>query len=121
VPTDLPNRFLSWGVVRLPRTFQIAPVGEYRSGFPYLETNVSQGYAGIPYHNRFPSFFSIDSRLSREFQVTREYAMRLSLVAFNLANHFNPEAVHSNTADPAYGYFLGHRGRRFTVDFDFLF
>jgi hypothetical protein len=29
--------------------------------------------------------------------------------------------VHANTADPAYGYFFGHRGRRFTVDFDFLF
>jgi len=23
--------------------------------------------------------------------------------------------------DPAYGYFFGHRGRRFTVDFDVLF
>ena len=41
--------------------------------------------------------------------------------SFNLTNHFNPEAVHANTGDPAFGYFFGHRGRRFTVDFDVLF
>jgi hypothetical protein len=29
--------------------------------------------------------------------------------------------VHPNVADPAYGYFFGHRGRRFTLDFDVLF
>ena len=41
--------------------------------------------------------------------------------SFNLTNHFNPEQVHNNIADPAHGLFFGHRGRRFTVDFDFLF
>jgi hypothetical protein len=45
----------------------------------------------------------------------------VSLASFNLTNHFNPEAVHSNIADPARGLFFGHRGRRFTVDFDVLF
>ena len=46
---------------------------------------------------------------------------RTALNVINLTNHFNPEVVHANVADPAYGYFFGHRGRRFTVDFDFLF
>jgi hypothetical protein len=45
----------------------------------------------------------------------------LSVSSFNLTNHFNPEALHSNAADPAFGYFFGHRGRRFTADFDVLF
>jgi len=36
-------------------------------------------------------------------------------------NHFNPEAVHFNTADPNFGMCFGHRGRRFTGDFDFIF
>jgi hypothetical protein len=121
LPTDLPNRFLAWGVVRLPKKFQVAPVVEWRNGFPYLETNVYQDYAGTPYRDRFPTFFSVDSRFSKDFQVSPKYAVRLSLSGFNLTNHFNPEAVHSNTADPVYGYFLGHRGRRFTMDFDFLF
>jgi hypothetical protein len=53
--------------------------------------------------------------------LTPKYAVRLSITGFNLSNHLNPEAVHNNIADPAYGYFFGHRGRRFTADFDFIF
>jgi hypothetical protein len=119
--TELPNRFLTWGVVRLPQRLQIAPVMEYRSGFPYIETDVAQGYAGIPNRNRFPNFLSVDSRFSKDLKVNSKYSVRLSVSGFNLTNHFNPEAVHANTADPAYGYIFGHRGRRFTADFDFLF
>jgi hypothetical protein len=119
--TDLPHRVITWGVFRLPRKFQVAPVLEYRTGFPYLETDAAQDYAGVPNRNRFPNFLSVDSRFSKDFQVTAKYAMRLSVSGFNLTNHFNPEAVHGNTADPVYGYFFGHRGRRFTADFDFMF
>ena len=70
---------------------------------------------------RFPNFFSADTRLMRDFKVTAKYTVRLSVTGFNLTNHFNPEAVHYNVDDPAYGYFFGHRGRRFTVDFDVVF
>ncbi len=119
--TDLPNRFIGWGVFRLPRKFQVAPVMEYRSGFPYSRLDVLQQYVGTPYSARFPSFFSLDSRFSKDIKVHPKYSVRISLSAFNLTNHFNPEAVHLNTADPAFGMFFGHRGRRFTADFDFLF
>ncbi len=119
--TDLPNRFLTWGVIRLPLKFQIAPTIEYRTGFPYIETNVWQNYFGVPNAQRYPNFFSVDSRFSKDFQLNPKYAVRLSITGFNLTNHFNPEAVHNNVADPAFGYFFGHRGRRFTLDFDFLF
>ncbi|MGD0872325.1 MAG: TonB-dependent receptor [Bryobacteraceae bacterium] len=121
LPGSLPDRFLAWGVVRLPAAFRIAPVVEYRSGFPYSTINVFQDYAGIPNSNRFPHFFSLDSRVSKDIRVNPKYSVRLSLSSFNLTNHFNPEAVHANIADPASGYFFGHRGRRFTVDFDILF
>jgi hypothetical protein len=119
--TDIPNRFLVWGVIRLPQKFQVAPIIEYRNGFPYLETDAAQQYVGVPYRNHFPNFMSVDSRFSKDLKLNAQYSVRLSLSAFNLTNHFNPEAVHGNTADPLYGYFFGHRGRHFTVDFDFLF
>lgn len=119
--TDLPNRFLAWGVFQLPQKFQIAPLIEFRNGFPYIETDAAQRYAGVPNRNRFPNFLSVDSRFSRDFQINPKYAVRISVSGFNLTNHFNPEAVRANTGDPAYGYFFGHRGRRFTLDFDFLF
>jgi hypothetical protein len=121
LPADLPNRFLAWGLVKLPAQVRIAPVVEYRSGFPYLVKDAMQDWIGTPNDRRFPHFFSIDSRISKDIQVNPKYAVRLSLASFNLTNHFNPEAVHNNVADPAYGLFFGHRGRRFTVDFDVLF
>jgi hypothetical protein len=120
-PADLPNRFLTWGVLHLRRKFQVAPVIEYRSGFPYITTDAAQNYAGMPNERHFPRFFSLDSRVSKDIQVSKSYAVRLSVSGFNLTNHFNPEAVHANIADPAFGYFFGHRGRRFTLDFDVLF
>ena len=119
--TDLPNRFLAWGVLRATKTLQFAPMIEYRNGFPYLETDVHQDYAGAPYRNRYPVFASIDTRVSKDVKINSSYSVRVSVTGFNLTNHFNPEAVHANTGDPAYGYFFGHRGRRFTADLDFLF
>lgn len=121
LPGDLPNRFLAWGTAVLPEKFRIAPMFETRSGFPYFVTDAAQNYVGIPNQNRYPLFLSVDARLSRDFQVTRKYAVRLSVTGFNLTNHFNPEAFHSNIADPAYGIFFGERHRRFTADFDVLF
>ena len=120
-PTDIPNRFLAWGTVHLPRGFGIAPVFEYRSGFPYVTTNALQSYVGIPNLTRFPDFLSADARVWRDFQVSKKYSIRLSVSGFNLTNHSNPEAVHWNTGDPAYGLFFGDRHRRFTADFDVNF
>ncbi len=121
LPTDLPNRFVAWGSFRLAQGFRVSPVFEYRNGFPYAATDAAQNYAGIPNLARFPDFLSVDSRVSKDFQVNPKYAVRFSVSAFNLTNHFNPEAVHSNIGDPASGLFFGHRGRRFTADFDIIF
>lgn len=121
LPGNLPNRFLAWGMVKLPGKMLVSPVVEYRSGMPYTVKNELQDWIGVPNSHRFPDFFSLDSRISKDIQLNPKYAVRLSLASFNLFNHFNPEAVHYNAADPAYGLFFGHRGRRFTVDFDILF
>jgi hypothetical protein len=121
LPTDLPNRFLAWGLLQLPQGFRIAPVVEYRSGFPYAVTDAYQNYVGVPYANRFPGFFSLDARFSKDIKVNPKYTIRPSISVFNLTDHFNPEALRSNIADPAYGFFFGQRGRRFTADLDFVF
>jgi Carboxypeptidase regulatory-like domain len=121
LPTDLPNRFLAWGVMWLPLGFQIGPSIEYRNGFPYVVADAAQNYVGVPNQSRFPAFFSVDSRFSKDFKVSPKYTVRLSVSAYNLSNHFNPEAVHANIGDPARGLFFGDRGRHFTADFDILF
>jgi hypothetical protein len=121
LPANMPNRFLAWGLVQLPAGFRIAPLVEVRNGFPYAITDATQNWIGTPYSTSFPAFISVDARISKDFKVNPKYTVRLSVSSYNLTNHFNPEAVHANIADPAFGYFFGHRGRRFTADFDVIF
>jgi hypothetical protein len=121
LPTDLPNRFLVWGNLQLPHGFRVAPVLEFRNGFPYAVTDALQNYVGVPYQTRFPNFFSADARLSKDFKVSPKYTFRISVAGFNLTDHFNPEAIHTDIADPGFGTFVGQHGRRYTADFDVLF
>jgi hypothetical protein len=122
LPGDVPNRFLWWGNVNVPRPrLQILPLVEYRSGFPYSNVNVLQDYAGAPNSSRFPNFFSLDARIVKDFKVHPKYSIRLSLTGLNLSNHFNALAVHANTDDPQYGIFFGTYHRRYRGDFDIIF
>jgi hypothetical protein len=121
LPTDIPNRFLAWGLFQLPWKIRIAPTVEYRTGFPYIVTDAFQNYVGTPDQNHYPGFFSADAKVSKDFKVSAKYSLRPSVSIFNMTDHFNPEALHNNIADPAYGLFFGQRGRRFTADFDVIF
>ena len=121
LPGSLPHRFLAWGIFRITRSVRIAPVVEFRNGFTYNVIDAYRNYADTPGKNRYPRFLSVDARLSKDIKVHPKYSVRLSLSSFNLTNHFNPEAVHNNIDDPSFAYFFGHRGRRFTGDFDVLF
>jgi hypothetical protein len=121
LPGDLPNRFLAWGVLQLPKKIRIAPLVEYRNGFPYAVTDAAQNYVGTPNKTRFPNFYSFDSRVSKDIKLNDKYSVRFSVSGFNLTNHFNPVTVHSNIDDPQYGLFFGNYNRRFRLDFDVLF
>ncbi|MGB8060264.1 MAG: TonB-dependent receptor plug domain-containing protein [Candidatus Sulfotelmatobacter sp.] len=123
LPSEIPNRFLLWGMYSLPRKFRVMPKIEDRSGFPYQPTNVLQQYiTSIPgAQPRFPRYFSFDLRASKDIQVTPKHAIRLSATVMNLTNHFNALEIHSNVADPQYGRFFGNINRKVLFDFDFLF
>jgi hypothetical protein len=124
LPGDLPNRFLAWGHVSVPFwQLQLMPTIEFRNGFPYTAYDVLQTYVGTPNRDstRFPKFFSADARVMRDFKVNPKYTLRLSLTGFNLTNHFNALAIHSNTADPQYGVFFGNYHRRYRFDFEVVF
>jgi hypothetical protein len=121
LPTDIPNRLLAWGTIVLPRGWRISPVVELRNGFPYAVTDALQNYVGIPYQNRFPTFFSADARISKDIKVSPKYTLRFSVSGFNLTDNFNPEGLHTDTADPGFGTYVGQHGRRYTADFDVIF
>ncbi|MGH9833261.1 MAG: TonB-dependent receptor [Blastocatellia bacterium] len=135
LPADLPHRFLAWGTVKLPWKARVSPLMEWRTGLPYAVFDERQNYVGQPYSDktRFPSFFSLDARFIREFEINRPVEklfkrklkdptfVRVSVSFYNLTNHFNPPAVHNNIADPQFGLFFGQNKRRFRVDFDLIF
>jgi hypothetical protein len=123
LPVDVPHRLIGWGTIPLPRRVTLAPIVEIRSGFPYSVRDAGQEFVGVRNADatRFPRFFAIDLEVAKELQVTRKYAVRLSLRGFNLTNHFNPRDVRLNTADPGFGRFLASYRRYFAGGFDVVF
>jgi carboxypeptidase family protein/TonB-dependent receptor-like protein len=121
LPGDLPNRFLAWGMIRLPWRMRISPMVELRNGFPYATVDEAQNYVGLPNTTRFPLFFSLDARVSKDLRLSDKYTLRFSVSGFDITNHSNPLSVHANIDDPQYGVFFGSHKRRFKVDFDVIF
>ncbi len=124
--TDLPHRFLAYGLIKAPWRLRFAPLLEYRNGFPYSTVDERQQYAGVPNSDatRFPNFYSLDLRLMKDFDIPyrkKKYTVRLSFVGYNVTNHFNPLDVHRNTADPQSGLFFGKYRRWFKMDFEVFF
>jgi hypothetical protein len=120
VPGNIPHRFLTWGVFPMRYGIRMAPMIEWRTGFPYVAVDERQRYAGVPNSLRFPPFFSLDVRASKDVPF-RNHKFRLSFSLFNATNHGNYDAIRLNTVDPQFGELLGQRPRRFRLDFDWLF
>ena len=121
--TNVPNRLLAWGNIALPRKVTISPIIEWRSGFLYSIVDQNQNFVGTrnASNQRFPNFFSVDAEISKDFQVTQKYAIRLSLRGFNLTDHFNPRNFRNNLGDPQFGTFINSYRRYFTGGFDIIF
>jgi hypothetical protein len=120
---DIPNRFLTWGSVKLPWTITAYPKIEWRSGFPWQSLDVYQNYlqSAPAGKSRFPSYFAADARVAKDVKINSKYTLRPSISISNLTNHFNALEIHSNIADPQYGQFFGNYSRRLRVDFDVVF
>jgi len=123
LPFDVPHRIIGWGKISLPSRSTISPIFEWRSGFPFSVRDVAQNFVGVRNADatRFPRFLSVDAELAKEFQITKKYGVRLSILGFNLTNHFNPRDVRANTADPQFRQFFASYRRYFTGGFDILF
>ena len=109
-PHDVPSRVLLWGHVNLPWKLQVSPALEWRRGFPYTVFN--EDYSPASERNRggrFPSFFSIDFRITRAVTIFGKQT-RIGLQGFNLTNHFNPRDVQANLASPRFGEFANSVG-----------
>ena len=121
LPGDIPNRALLWGQFKLPIKVRLTPLVEFRSGFPYQVRNVLQDYIATTRDTRFPNYFSLNTRVSRDFQVSRKYALEASISLTNITDHFNPLEVHANNADPQFRKFFAYYDRRARFDLEVKF
>jgi hypothetical protein len=118
LPSDVPNRVVSWGTFRLPWSLTMSPVIDVHTGFPYSNVNVLQNYAGRPNGQRFPTFFSLDAQAYRDFHLHLPFTehgsrhkVRVGLYSINLTNHGNFHDVYNNDASPFFGKFTGFQRR----------
>jgi len=118
LPSDVPHRVVSWGVFELPFKLTLTPVVDVRTGLPYSNFDVLQNYVGEANSLRFPTFFSLDARIYREFPLhlpfrerSTKRKIRFGVYTINLTNHLNPRDVFSNVASPLFGRFAGFQHR----------
>jgi hypothetical protein len=118
LPSDVPNRLVSWGVFHLPLSLTVSPVVDVHTGFPYSNVDVLQNYAGLPNGQRFPTFFSLDAQVYRDFHLHLPFTergsrhkVRVGLYSINLTNHGNFHDVYNNEASPFFGSFTGFQRR----------
>jgi len=127
LPSDIPNRFISWGIFALPWKLTFSPLVDIHSGFPYSPIDVRQEFVGTPNGQRFPEFFSLDLKLYREFRVPflgnrsgKQHYVRLGVYTLNATNHGNYNAVYNNVASPNFGQFVGFLYRHEGAIIDFV-
>jgi len=118
LPSDVPHRLVSWGILDLPWKLTLSPVVDVHTGLPFSDVDVLQNYVGPPNSLRFPTFFSLDARVYREFPLrlpfvgrSKSRKIRLGLYSLNLTNHLNPHDIYNNVASPLFGQFAGYHRR----------
>jgi hypothetical protein len=123
--SEIPNRFVSWAVVPLRWHLTFTPVLDVHSGLPYSEVDELQNYVGRPNSQRYPTFFSFDVRVYREFKINMPFIgrmknqrFRFGLYSLDVTNRFNPLDVYNNVTSPYFGHFVGYQRRHdgFVID-----
>jgi hypothetical protein len=126
LPANVPNRVVTWGRFKVPWGVTATPLLDVHSGFPYSNVDVLQNYVGVANSQRFPTFFSLDLKLSKDFNLPltswlKNHKFRGALQIYNITNHSNPLDVYSNITSPFFGHFVGFQHRLFDVSFDIVY
>ncbi len=103
IPTDVRHRLLLRGTIGIPGRWDLAPVLELRSGFPwsavdeYLDFRGPRGRAG-----RLPMVHTLDIAASRPWQL-RKYRFRAGLRAYNVFGAAAERDIQTSLASPLLG------------------
>jgi len=126
LPSNVPDRFITWADFKLPYESTISPVFDLHSGFPYSALDELQNYAGVPNSRRFPAFVSLDLKLAKDFKVPfipwlRNHKLRGAVAIFNLTDHANPRDVYNNITSSLFGQFVGFQHRFYDAYLDIVY
>jgi hypothetical protein len=105
IPTDVPNRLLIRGMIGLPGQWDLAPLIEVRSGFPWSAVNEVQDFVGERNRaGRLPSVHTVDFSLSRPWHLFK-HRFRAGIKVYNLLGASAERDVQNNLASPNFGHF----------------
>ena len=104
-PTDVRHRLMVRGTIGLPGKWDLAPVVELRSGFPWSAVDEFHDFAGRRNRaGRLPAVRTLDFQLSRPWQFKR-YRFRAGIRAYNLFGSDAARDVQNNRTAPDFGSF----------------
>jgi hypothetical protein len=128
LPSNIPNRVITWGEFAVPWSITLSPVFDIHEGFPYSSYDAYQNYVGQPNGFRFPEFYSLDLKISKDFHLPfihwdffKKHKFRGALEIFDITNHQNPVNVYNNITSPFYNHFIGFQHRTFSTYFDLIY
>ena len=106
IPTDVPHRVIVRGTIGLPGQWDIAPVVEIRSGFPWSAVNEFQDFVGPRNQSgRLPRVRTLDLSISRPWQVWT-YRFRGGIKVYNVFGASAERDAQTNVTSPSFGQFF---------------
>jgi Carboxypeptidase regulatory-like domain len=127
LPSDVPNRLVAYGIFAIPWKMTFSPLVDVHTGYPFSSIDERQQYVGTPNGERFPTYFSLDLKVYREFRIPflgnrrgKVHHFRFGAYTLNVTNHGNFNAVYNNVTSPFYGTFVGFLYRHEGLILDFV-
>ena len=121
---DAPNRFIFWGTFNLKYGITLAPVFDFRTGFPYSFIDENRNFVGPRNQaGRYPNFVSLDLQVVKTISLPgrfKGYRAQLGFKVFNVTNHFNPRDFQNNIDSEAFGGYYNGVGRKYGTKITFV-
>lgn len=116
-PTDVPHRLVLRGTLGLPGKWDLAPLLELRSGFPWSAVNEFQDFVGARNRaGRLPAVRTLDFTLARPWRIAGR-RFRAGVKVYNVFGASADRDVQTNLTAPDYGTFYNPIERSIGVTF----
>jgi hypothetical protein len=100
--TDVPHRLLLRGTIGFPGQWDVSPVLELRSGFPWSAVDEYQDFVGERQAERLPAVRTLDLSIVRPWRVWK-YRFRAGVKLYNVLGASAARDVQTNVASPDFG------------------